>query len=119
MTEFAKFVNDLKEAQKNLPDVPTVEYEYTFNNYQTDAALTLDVDANPLLLALGIGGEAGEVLEVIKKGNRPGKTLDVSHLKEELGDLMWYIANVATTYDLDLEEIVIENIDKLKKRYGR
>lgn len=93
--------------------------EVTFYDYQEWAETTVGPDANPLMIALGVGGEAGEVLEIIKKGNRPGRTVDVDHLSEEIGDVLWYLANLATYYDLDLEEIVLQNMEKLEERYGK
>ena len=94
------------------------ENEFTLFDYQIAAIETLGPDRNPLMLALGVGGEAGEVMEIIKKGNRPGREVDVVHLKEELGDVLWYLAVLADYYDLDLEEIALDNIDKLEKRYN-
>lgn len=114
-------MNKKNIAEQPVVDVeaPTLEYYYPFIDYQQDVLSTLGPDGDPLLLALGVGGEAGEVLEIMKKGHRPGKEVDVTHLKEELGDVLWYIAALAATYGLDLEEIAQENIAKLKKRYGR
>lgn len=66
---------------------------------------------------LGLGGEAGEVMEIVKKSIRDDKPIDIPHLKEELGDVMWYVANICTIFGLDLQEIVDENIDKLSARY--
>jgi len=86
--------------------------------YQEAAVATLGPDRNPLLLALGVGGEAGEVQEIIKKGHRPGKEIDIPHLKEEIGDVLWYLAVLADFYGLDFGEIAMENIAKLQKRYG-
>lgn len=93
--------------------------ELTFNEYQEWAATTMGPDADWYMIALGVGGETGEVLEVVKKGNRPGKTLDVEHLKEEIGDVLWYLANLATYYDIDLEEAMFDNMDKLEERYKK
>lgn len=90
----------------------------SFDEYQDLAGETLGPDSNPLMLALGVGGEAGEVLEVIKKGNRPGKVVDTVHLEEELGDLLWYIANLADYYGIDLIDVATNNIEKLRVRYG-
>lgn len=90
----------------------------SFDEYQDLAIETMGPDGNPLMMALGVGGEAGEVLEIIKKGNRPGKTVDVEHLHEEIGDVMWYLAVLADYYGLDLSSIVTANVAKLKKRYG-
>lgn len=89
------------------------------NEYQNKAVATLGPDRNPLLLALGVGGEAGEVMEIIKKGHRPDKVVDVIHLHEELGDVLWYLATLADFYKLDLESIANRNILKLEERYGK
>ncbi len=92
--------------------------DFTLYEYQMAAINTLGPDRDPRSLALGVGGEAGEVMEIIKKGFRPGKEVDVAHLKEEIGDVLWYLAVLADTYDLDLEEIALDNIDKLERRYA-
>lgn len=85
--------------------------------YQDKAVATLGPDRNPLMLALGVGGEAGEVMEIIKKGHRPGKTVDIPHLEEEIGDVLWYLATLADYYRLDLSNIAENNLEKLAKRY--
>lgn len=94
-------------------------YTYTFDEYQDSACETLGPDADPKMMALGIGGEAGEVLEIIKKGFRPGAEVDVEHLAEEIGDVMWYLATLADHYDLSLQDIALANIEKLRKRYSK
>ncbi len=109
---------EAKEARDILDADEYFDAEMTFYDYQASATLTLGPDRNPLMMALGVGGEAGEVLEIIKKGNRPGREVDVVHLKEEIGDVLWYLAVLADYYDLDLEEIAVENLEKLEKRYG-
>lgn len=70
-----------------------------------------------LLLAVGLGGETGEVLDIIKKEHRDNKPVDIKHLEEEIGDVMWYVANLCTIYGLSLEEVIQNNIKKLKERY--
>ena len=89
------------------------------NVYQDHAVATLGPDRNPLMLALGVGGEAGEVMEIMKKGHRPDKTVDIPHLEEEIGDVLWYLATLADYYGLDLEDIAENNLDKLGKRYPK
>lgn len=89
-----------------------------FNDYQYKAVETLGPDRNPLLLALGVGGEAGEVQEIIKKGHRPGREVDIPHLEEEIGDVLWYLAVLGDYYGLDFAKIAEKNIEKLHKRYG-
>ena len=90
---------------------------FSLEEYQLGAVETLGPDRDARSLALGVAGEAGEVAEIIKKGFRPGKTVDVEHLKEEIGDVLWYLAVLADTYDLDLEEIALDNLEKLALRY--
>lgn len=70
--------------------------------------------------ALGLPGEVGEVLELIKKDRRPGdrrKPLEREKLVKELGDVLWYLTRIATEYDIDLEEIAVVNVHKLNKRH--
>lgn len=74
-------------------------------------------------LALGIGDEAGEVQGKIKKAIRDdGGTFTAERLediKKEIGDVLWYIANLAEHFGMELEEIAQANIDKLTSRKER
>lgn len=74
-------------------------------------------DQNLLHAAMGIGTEAGEMLDQFKRVIFYGKDLDVVNVKEEIGDLMWYIAILVRELDLDFNEILQLNIDKLKARF--
>ena len=70
--------------------------------------------------ALGITAEGGEFAEVVKKCVFQGKPMDehtVYHLKRELGDVMWYIAQACIALDTRLEDIIYMNIEKLESRY--
>jgi len=66
---------------------------------------------------LGIAGESGEIVDAVKKHVIYNKPLDVANMREEIGDIMWYIALACRTLDFDLGEILDENIEKLQKRY--
>lgn len=66
---------------------------------------------------LGLAGETGEVCDILKKCLYQGHKLDREKLIEELGDVCWYIAKIATGLDEPLEEIMLANIAKLRKRY--
>jgi NTP pyrophosphatase (non-canonical NTP hydrolase) len=66
---------------------------------------------------VGISTEAGELLDAYKKYVFYGKQLDLVNVKEEIGDIMWYIANFCTITNIDLEELLHANIEKLKLRY--
>ncbi len=89
--------------------------------YQATAA-DLDVGARSAIPAyiavhaLGLAGEVGEVLEIIKKASRDGTAIDREHLREELGDVLWYLSQIATDYDYSLEDIAAANIQKLLHR---
>jgi len=66
---------------------------------------------------MGISEEAGELWSAIYKHVFYGQPLDSTNIREEIGDLMWYIALVANATGFDLEKTMKENIDKLKERY--
>ena len=66
---------------------------------------------------LGLSGEVGEILDHFKKSFYQGHELDKDKLKNEIGDVMWYLANMCNELGFDLEEVMIENIEKLNKRY--
>ena len=68
-------------------------------------------------MLMGITTENGELQDMFKKHFAYGKTFDVVNMGEEIGDLMWYVANLCNMYNLDLEDILEHNINKLKARY--
>lgn len=70
-----------------------------------------------LLGALGLGGEAGEVIDLIKKHVFHGKPMDEAHMKLELGDVLWYIQLLCTWYGWSLSQVMEANVEKLKARY--
>ena len=74
-------------------------------------------DRRLMVAALGLSGEAGEFANLVKKMTAHGHPFDPASLKDELGDVLWYLAEAATAAGLDLNEIAQENVDKLLKRY--
>lgn len=91
-----------------------------FTEYQTQAARTMapgDDRCTRLVLALGLAGEAGEIADLLKKHEGHRHVLCRDALREELGDLLWYVAAVATTYGIDLDVVALLNVDKLHARY--
>lgn len=68
---------------------------------------------------MGLYGELGEVTDILKKHFFQNHDLDLEHIKEELGDVLWYLALLTNVLDLDLDEIKQENINKLRQRYSR
>ena len=85
--------------------------------------LELEDDCNvPQLLtaALGLAAESGEFTEVVKKMIFQGKPVNdenIFHLKRELGDVMWYVAQACMALDTTFDEIIEMNVEKLEKRY--
>ncbi len=70
--------------------------------------------------AIGLSSEGGEFAEIVKKCIFQGKPLDDDtkfHIKRELGDIMWYWISACRAMDLDPNDVVAENVNKLKARY--
>ncbi|MCD7955191.1 MAG: nucleoside triphosphate pyrophosphohydrolase family protein [Lachnospiraceae bacterium] len=93
----------------------------TINEYQKLAMTTLnpELDRRDVLInsVMGLCGESGEAIDIVKKWLAQGHELDKAHLAEELGDIAWYLAEAATALELPLETVLQANIDKLKRRY--
>jgi NTP pyrophosphatase (non-canonical NTP hydrolase) len=99
---------DLTEFMNRLDDLEASEHPPHINA--------------PLLLTAGIGlaSEGGEFNEIVKKMFFQGKPLNEEnhfHMKRELGDIMWYWINACTALGLDPNEVIAENVEKLKARY--
>lgn len=98
----------------------------TFDDYQTEAVATAVYGAGNKILypALGLGNEAGEVLGKIKKVLRDnnGDFSNASLRKEigkECGDVLWYLAALCRDLDINLEDVALQNIAKLRDRQER
>ena len=93
----------------------------TINEYQELAMTTLNpkLSKKDVLInsVMGLCGESGEAIDIVKKWMAQGHELDREHLAKELGDIAWYLAEAATALEIPLEQILQANIDKLKKRY--
>lgn len=74
--------------------------------------------ANLWHMATGVSGEAGELLDAIKKHVIYQKPLDVENVKEELGDMLFYMSNLMQSVGLSFEEVLQHNVDKLSVRYS-
>lgn len=66
---------------------------------------------------LGIAGEVGEVADLVKKSLFHGHKIDQESIKKELGDVLWYMAQLARLAGITLEDVAVANIEKLKERY--
>lgn len=98
----------------------------TFHLYQDEVRRTMaDPDVIPREgdegyvtgYALGLAGETGEVVDLLKKHLFHDQPLDMVALKKELGDVLWYLAAIAESYGLSLRDIAEVNIEKLRVRY--
>ena len=93
----------------------------TINEYQALAMTTLnpELSKKDVLIngVMGLCGESGEAIDIVKKHLHQGHELDKEKLAKELGDIAWYLAETAWALDIPLEEILQGNIDKLKKRF--
>ena len=97
-----------------------------FNTYQKNARLTAqypNLGSNYIYPTLGLVGEAGEVAEKVKKVIRDKKGIfdeeSKKGLKKELGDVLWYVSNLCTEFNFSLDDIALQNLEKLKLRAAR
>lgn len=93
----------------------------TPNEYQKEALRTASGMSKeyPRILngLMGLNGEAGECIDILKKHLYQGHAFDSEHMAKELGDVAWYLAISAEAIGYDLETIFQMNIDKLRVRY--
>ena len=140
-TEQPTPVQQQQEAVQNMQVVVTKEQPKKYGNYiefvdQVTSAPSKDgaqfiarvaalqaggCDIHRLLTAaVGIAAEGGEFMEIVKKITFQGKPWNqdnIEHLKIELGDVMWYVAQACMALDISLEEVLDRNISKLAARY--
>ena len=89
-----------------------------YGNYQVRLISDLGGYVDNLLhMAAGISGEAGEVLDIVKKAFAYGKPIDRAHLIEELGDAIFYVNGMLALLDTSWDEVLTTNIRKLEARY--
>ena len=97
------------------------EFTVKINEYQELAMTTLNpnLSKKDVLInsVMGLCGESGEAIDIVKKWMAQGHELDKEHLAKELGDIAWYLAETAMALDIDLETVLTLNIEKLRKRY--
>ena len=93
----------------------------TINEYQKLALTTLNpkLSKKDVLIngVMGLCGESGEAIDIVKKHLHQGHELDREKLIKELGDIAWYLAETAAALDVPLEEVLERNIEKLRSRY--
>ena len=93
----------------------------TGNEYQRLAMTTLNpaLEKKDVLInaVMGLCGESGEAIDIVKKHLHQGHELDREKLVKELGDIAWYLAEAAYALDVNLDDVLEQNIAKLKARY--
>ena len=93
----------------------------TANEYQQQALRTLnpELSRKDVLIngVMGLCGESGEAIDIVKKWLAQGHELDKQKLAKELGDIAWYLAETAWALDIPMEDILQANLDKLAARY--
>ena len=110
-SKYVKFVNSVtSDESKN---------GIAFVNRIRDLEESSDIH-RLLTAAVGMSAEGGEFLEIVKKiifQGKPYNADNIRHLKIELGDVLWYVAQACMALDISLDEITDMNIDKLSKRF--
>ncbi len=83
------------------------------------ATLNPALDKKDVLInsIMGLCGESGEAIDIVKKWLMQGYELDKEHLVRELGDVAWYLAEAATALDVPLEAVIQGNLDKVRRRF--
>lgn len=98
--------------------VPSIEENMAYSTYVARNTKDMGSHADDLMHAtIGLVGEAGEIADAIKKHWAYGKKLDRENVKEELGDILFYLTNLLRLCDMTLEEVLDANVAKLDKRY--
>lgn len=95
----------------------------TKEEYSKLASRTINIGITDPFLQLqnavmGLCGESGECVDIMKKSMFQGHPLDRTHMIKELGDILWYVNLAAACLGSDFEEIMTMNIKKLEERYG-
>jgi NTP pyrophosphatase (non-canonical NTP hydrolase) len=106
--------NDLTTFMNRLDDLDG-NYDYETQTHGPDVNVSLLITA-----CLGLAAESGEFCEIPKKMLFQGKPLNdenVFHMKRELGDIMWYWVNACRALNLNPNDVIQENVNKLQSRY--
>ena len=109
--QYTRFVNTVT----SIPSKDSDAFIYRLQELGGDVAIQ-----RLLTASVGISAESGEFMEIVKKMIFQGKPCNednLEHLKIELGDIMWYVAQACMALDVDMEDVLNTNIKKLEKRY--
>ena len=112
LTDYEEFVNEVTSYASKNP-----------KNFIDEVERIEEQGVNParlLTASVGLSGESGEFSDIVKKVVFQGKEIDddvVKHLRSELGDIMWYVAQGCLALDTTIEELIDINVAKLESRY--
>ena len=109
--QYTRFVNTVT----SIPSKDSDAFIYRLQELGGDVAIQ-----RLLTASVGISAESGEFMEIVKKMIFQGKPCNednLEHLKIELGDIMWYVAQACMALEVDMEDVLYTNIKKLEKRY--
>ena len=101
-------------------EVDRLKNAIDFNEYQRLAQRTSNTRCSTTKLVngvMGLNGEAGECIDIVKKCEFQGHDLDINKLVDELGDVLWYIAEICEGLGISMSDVAELNIEKLKERY--
>jgi NTP pyrophosphatase (non-canonical NTP hydrolase) len=113
LNRYQDFVQEVTSDASNYPDVLVDRITEINSNSTINPGLLLTA-------AIGLAAECGEFAEIPKKMLFQGKPVNeenIFHMKRELGDVIWYWINACRALNLDPNEVIAENVNKLKARY--
>ena len=113
LNRYQEFVKEVTSTASNN----TAELSKTLDSLETQSGVNM---ALLLTGSIGMASEGGEFAEIVKKCIFQGKPLDdetIFHAKRELGDIIWYWINSCRALSIDPNEVIAENVNKLKARY--
>ena len=113
LNKYEEFVSSVTSEESNSKVAMSTRMEAIESQSSVNTALLMTG-------AIGMASEGGEFAEIVKKCIFQGKPMDdetIFHCKRELGDIMWYWINSCRALDLDPNEVIAENVNKLKARY--
>jgi NTP pyrophosphatase (non-canonical NTP hydrolase) len=113
LNKYTDFVREVTSDQSNFTDALVAKLSEIDTNHTINPALLLTA-------AIGLAAETGEFAEIPKKMLFQGKPINeetLFHMKRELGDIFWYWTNACRALNLDPNDVILENVNKLKSRY--
>ena len=118
--EVKKFFSTYGDFVKKVTSEPSLDLDALKQSLEDVESKSPIESARLMTAALGLGSETGEFVEIVKKmflQGKPPSEENIFHMKRELGDICWYIAQACMALDTTFDEIIEMNVEKLKARY--